>query len=127
MKGAEVWLKGERVLVIQTVITVDHHGSIAVVAVPRVSQEILLTPSTLVLPALLRGAAGVGVEVGHGVVVAGAAQPCERMTGLGVPVSVTVTRSTGVAQTGGGPEGPWQTLITPRTCCPVLTVETDMS
>ena len=126
VEGAEVRLEGERVLVVQTVITVDHHGSVAVVAVSGVSQEILLAPSTLVLPALLSRAPGVGVEVGHGVVGAGAAQPGEGVAGLRVSVSVTVTRGTGLRETGGGPEGSWQTLVTPLTRRPVLTVQTDM-
>ena len=102
VESTEVRLEGERVLVVQAVITVDHHGAVAVVAVSGVSQEILLAPSTLVLPALLSGAAGVGVEVGQGVVVAGAAKPGERVASLRVSVSVTVTRSAGVAETAGG-------------------------
>ena len=126
VEGAEVWLEGEREVVVQTVITVYHHGPVAVVAVSGISQEILLTPSTLVLPALLGGAAFVGVGVGECVVVAGAAQPRERVTGLRVSVSVTVTRSTGLAQTGGGPECSRQTLIAPLSCRPVLTVQTDL-
>ena len=126
VEGTEVRLEGERELVVQAVITVDHHGAVAVVAVSGVSQEILLAPSTLVLPALLSGAAGVGVEVGEGVVVAGAAKPGERVAGLRVSVSVTVTRSAGVAQTAGGAECSRQTLVAPRTRSPVLTVETDL-
>lgn len=98
MEGAVIGLERDGELVIKAVVTVDHHSPVAVVAVPGVPQEVLLTPGALLLPAIVSRALRVPVEVCDGVVFTEAAHPSQGMTT--VCVSITVALLAGVCEGG---------------------------
>ena len=82
VEGAVVWL-GHRVLVVEAVVTVDHHSPVAVVTISRVTDEILLAFRTL----LIHVAEIAGVS--HGVVVAFAFSSSYWITSVSVTITVT--------------------------------------
>ena len=122
VEGAEVRPEGEGGVVAQTVVAVDHHGPVAVVAPPGVPEEVLLAPGALLPPTLVRRA--LGVEVGLGVVPALAVLATLWTAGLGV--TVTEALLTGLGELTGGPECSRETLVTPPASGSVLTVLTDV-
>ena len=82
-------------IIIQAIVTVNHHGSVAMVTLSGIANEVLVTLGTLVLPTLLRLAVGDG-GLRDGVVTTRAAHPRQRMTR--VSVSVTVALLTRLSQ-----------------------------
>ena len=88
VKSAEVWLV-DGSIIIQAIVTVNHHGPVAMVTLSRISNEVLVTLGTLVLPTLLGLAVGDG-GLCDGVVPTRAAHPRQRMTRVAVSVTVAL-------------------------------------
>ena len=82
VKGAVVGL-GHRVLVVEAVVAVNHHGPVAVVTISRVSNEVLLTFGTLLIHVTETAC------VSHGVVVALAFSSRYWVTSVSMTIAVT--------------------------------------
>lgn len=88
VKSAKVGLVNGSII-IQTIVTVYHHCSVAMVTLSRVTNEILVTLGALMLPTLLGLTIGDG-RLRDGVVTTRAAHPRQRMTRVSVSVTVAL-------------------------------------
>ena len=113
VEGTEVRL-GHRFLVVEAIVTVDHHGPVAVVTTSRVADEVLLALGAL----LIHVAEAAGLRLG--VVVTLAVSSCYWITS--VSVAITVAFDTRGSQRPGHAKSSWKTSFTAWPSGPIATI-----